>query len=251
MKKLILALFCVVVLFAGFFAVNNQTDMEDNQTELFIGNDKSPLQFNEKLHTAYKNKDKRLIKKIIKKLIIQKNKKLMKIYKTNEDIATKAFILANEQGYAYMSGDFSLLDSVLKESKELINVPMNIPIDNNTTYHLRPLEIALYTHEFSENLYKLLEALLQNGADPNLFHIDEKFKEFTPLYRITLIKTFQTKDKIRLIELFIKHGADINLSNYNKHFDLINNALIDDNIELFEYLLQKKLILKTNYWIAY
>ena len=123
-----------------------------------------------------------------------------------------------------MSGDFSGLDGVLKESKELINIPISIRIDNNTTYYLRLLKTVLHTQKFSENLYSLLEALLRNGADPNLFRVDEKFKEFTPLYLITAREDFQTKDKIRLVGLFIKYGADINLSNRNKHFDLINNA---------------------------
>ena len=123
-----------------------------------------------------------------------------------------------------MSGDFSGLDGVLKDSKELINIPISIRIDNNTTYYLRLLKTVLHTQKFSENLYSLLEALLRNGADPNLFRVDEKFKEFTPLYLITAREDFQTKDKIGLVDLFIKYGADINLNNRNKHFDLINNA---------------------------
>ena len=60
-------LFCVVVLFAGFFVVNNQTNIENDQAELFIDNGEFPFKFSEKLHSAYKNNDKRLIKKIVKK----------------------------------------------------------------------------------------------------------------------------------------------------------------------------------------
>ena len=66
-KKLVLVLFCMVVLFAGFFVVNNQTNIENDQAELFIDNGEFPFKFSEKLHFAYKNNDKRLIQKIVKK----------------------------------------------------------------------------------------------------------------------------------------------------------------------------------------
>ena len=129
-----------------------------------------------------------------------------------------------------MSGDFSGLDGVLKESKELINIPISIRIDNNTTYYLRLLKTVLHTQKFSENLYSLLEALLRNGADPNLFRVDEKFKEFTPLYLITAREDFQTKDKIRLVGLFIKYGADINLQKHK----CINKGSTELNL-IFSY----------------
>ena len=129
-----------------------------------------------------------------------------------------------------MSGDFSGLDGVLKDSKELINIPISIRIDNNTTYYLRLLKTVLHTQKFSENLYSLLEALLRNGADPNLFRVDEKFKEFTPLYLITAREDFQTKDKIGLVDLFIKYGADINLQKHK----YINKGSTELNL-IFSY----------------
>ena len=61
---------------AGFFVVNNQTNIENDQAELFIDNGEFPFKFSEKLHFAYKNNDKRLIKKIVKKANT-KNKKFM------------------------------------------------------------------------------------------------------------------------------------------------------------------------------
>jgi ankyrin repeat protein len=61
----------------------------------------------------------------------------------------------------------------------------------------------------AQRLYKLVEILLQMGADPNAYF---KYENSTPLY--ATIRSQDKRDMIKTIEILINYGADINDKSY-------------------------------------
>nr|URM61887.1 ankyrin repeat domain containing protein [Mimivirus sp.] len=85
-----------------------------------------------------------------------------------------------------------------------------------------------------ENAHRIIELLLERGADINIIDNDGSF----PL--LILIKKFHKFDFRDMIIKLIKYGADINLSNNNKETVLSYLIRKKRHIDLIEFLLKFK-----------
>jgi hypothetical protein len=97
----------------------------------------------------------------------------------------------------------------------------------------RPLYYALTKVTNFEEMEKHVEALLENGADPNLMQ-----KGGMPPLHFVIRSKFNAKTKKRLIQLLIKHGADPNLLENGKTWQQ----------ELKEHPENKKYFFSTGKW---
>lgn len=100
-------------------------------------------------------------------------------------------------------------ENLVKQNKELLDTPVNYKVDDNTTIKLRPLDWILMS-QYNENSFKIIEILLQNGANINTYYQDDH-NNFTIFYMLILNNKIPNQDKVRLAELFVKYGADVNL----------------------------------------
>lgn len=109
----------------------------------------------------------------------------------------------------HQNGKLLEFENLVKQNKELLDTPVNYKVDDNTTIKLRPLDWILMS-QYNENSFKIIEILLQNGANINTYYQDDP-KNFTIFYMLVLNNKIPNQDKVRLAELFVKYGADVNL----------------------------------------
>lgn len=145
-----------------------------------------------------------------------------------------------------VSENISKFENLVKENKELLNIPVNYKFLNNTTLKLRPLDWILMS-EYNENSFKIIEILLQNGANINTYYQDDP-NNFTIFYMLILNNKITNQDKVRLAELFVKYGADVNLPQGVKNAHLLDESVLASSLGLYEFFLKNKIETKDRLW---
>lgn len=106
------------------------------------------------------------LEKDVKPIILNSNEK----QKIKDEYETKFSLWEREQiGFARAKLKDMLDENLVKQNKELLDTPVNYKVDDNTTIKLRPLDWILMS-QYNENSFKIIEILLQNGANINTYY---------------------------------------------------------------------------------
>ena len=98
-------------------------------------------------------------------------------------------------------------------------------IEKRDFYSRSPLWYAISNEE-------AVRVLLENGANPDSFNL----KNETPLAFVTVLSL---KPNLRIAEMLIKHGANINRTiGFRKRISLLNLAIINGNPDVINFALE-------------
>jgi len=141
---------------------------------------------------------------------------------------------------SFVTKDFSNLKSMLDKNPNLINQDLFF-----TTTEVPAAQMWATQSFDKEHFYNVLNLLLSYKPDLNS---KLKYKDNT-LFASLIILPFENKDKIKISDMLLKNGLNINqhskyISKKNKYPEdsVLNIALMSDNFEMFSYYLKNGVI---------
>ncbi|MDA3076987.1 ankyrin repeat domain-containing protein [Campylobacter sp. JMF_04 NA10] len=191
-----------------------------------------------KIVNAYKNTDLKLFDKLIKEEAKLKN--------VDFETYKQGSILFLEIGLAVQSNDFYKFNKFAQNNKKTLN-QVFICNEDNEKFIFKVLDLILIYGNIDEKTFKIIEILVQNGAELNYYFLDKSFDKYTPLGLAIANPKISNEYKFKLVDLFVKHGADVNLQT-DKTANPLQDAIFDENIEIFEYLLKHKIDTTNKLW---
>ncbi|MBQ3674521.1 MAG: ankyrin repeat domain-containing protein, partial [Campylobacter sp.] len=236
MKRLFL-----IILFGVGFSLNLAiADTNLNNTNIKTMDFASMVQnyASKEILNAYKSGNLNLFDKLLKKEIEAEN--------INFDDYKQVAIFVVEMVLAMENNDFSKFDEFVRSNKKILNQIFFYKEDGEK-HIVKMLDLFLIFGNVNEKSFKIIEILVQNGVELNYYFLDKLFDKYTPLGLAIANPKISNEYKFKLVDLFVKHGADVNLQT-DKTANPLQDAIFDENIEIFEYLLKHKIDTTNKLW---
>ena len=152
--------------------------------------------------------------------------------KINEIIAkSPSLVNFQEPKYGNTLLKLTVMNQQLKSFKVLLENKADVNIHN--TYD--GISALIEACSFKKYDTKFVELLLQYGADVNDIEVGERREENTT--RDTPLIAASRADKLDLVELLIKHGANVNYQNEYKQ-SALSESVMQNNYEVVYFLLK-------------
>lgn len=224
-KIFVVLIICIALYISGIYCYNIFKEYKKEQ----------------QFYEICQNQDYDKLTQILEQYNLDSNKTIDIFDQNSTEILCQFVYISKEIRQSYKTGNISKLDNLIKQNIDILNTNLG-----NEQIKLIDLFVAFASlNEFNPNLLKIIEVLLQNGAKVNYF-MPREFYPFTPLQAIFVLSDTKNDNKNKIADLFIKYGADINLT--KEDYYSLRLATSKDDMNMFEYFLIHKIDTKNKLW---